>query len=370
MQGKHSNLARIRVSFLLLLAIGITLLFYWVIKSFVLALIMAVVLAGLVKPAYKRLVKWLRGRDTAAAVITVLLTVVVVILPTILFLGVLVYEAAQVSESLDSWLTEQADYLSRADGLQKAVGDSKVLRPLLPYQDQIVEKAGQLAGQAASIVAQSMVTATQGTATFFLMLFVTLYAMFCFLKDGQAILDWLFALTPLSAGDQQRLVSTFSSVSQATLKSMLVVGIVQGGLAGAAFAVAGIDGAVLWAAIIALLSILPVIGMSLVWVPAVIYLAIIGRYEAAIGVTLWCAIVVGNADNVLRPLLIGKETEMPDLMVFLTTLGGIFIFGAAGIVIGPVVGALFLAIWDLWRAAKESAQQEITPSDLSHEQTT
>ena len=362
MQDRHSNLPRIRVTFLLLLAIGITLLLFWVVKGFVLALIMAVVLTGLAMPAYRRLVKWLRGRETAAAAITVLLTVVVVIAPTILFLGVLVYEAGQVSESLDSGLKEYVSYVSRVDGLQQAVEDSPVLRKLLPYQDQIVEKAGQLAGQAASVVAQSMVAATQGTARFFLMLFVTLYAMIYFLKDGRAILDWLFALTPLSPADQQRLVTTFSSVSQATLKSTLVIGIVQGGLAGAAFAVVGIEGAVFWAAIMALLSILPGIGTALVWVPAVIYLALIGRYEAAICLTLWCAVVVGTADNLLRPLLIGQDTEMPDLMVFLTTLGGIVIFGAVGLVIGPVVGALFLAIWDLWQAAKDNSLQEVMPT--------
>lgn len=366
MQDQDYSLTRIRISFLLLLAIGITLLFFWIIRGFVLALVMAVVLTGLVKPAYSRLVKWLRGRETASSVLTVLLTLIVVIVPSILFLGVLVYEADQVSESLDSWLKEYVEHVSRAGGIQQAVEDSPVLRKLLPYQEQIAAKAGQLAGQGASIVAKSMVTATQGTAKFFLMLFVTLYAMFYFLRDGHAILDWLFGLTPLSAGDQKRLVTTFSSVSQATLKSTLVIGIVQGGLAGAAFAVIGIDGAIFWAAIMALLSILPGVGTALVWVPAAIYLVLIGRYEAAIGLTLWCAIVVGSSDNLLRPLLIGKDTEMPDLVVFLTTLGGIVIFGAAGLVIGPVVGALFLAVWDLWQAAKGGGQKGVTPTEISH----
>ena len=344
-----------RVAFLLLLAIGISLLFFLVVEQFVLAVVMAAVLAGVLHPAYRRVVSLLRGRKSAAATLTVLLTVIIVIVPTLLFLGVLVYEATQVSTNFESWLAEYQEYLSKVDGLQQTVEESPVLRELLPYQDQIVEKTGQLAAQAASFVARQVVTATQGTAKFFLMLFVALYAMFYFLKDGRKILDWLFAFTPLSADDQQLLVATFTSVSRATLKSTLVIGIVQGGLAGAAFAVAGIGGAVFWAAIMALLSILPGIGTALVWVPAVLYLAMIGRYEVAIGLAVWCALVVGTADNFLRPLLIGKDTEMPDLMVLLTTLGGLLLFGVAGLVIGPIVGALFITVWELWGSAMEGA---------------
>lgn len=360
MNNKISNSPRQRVAFLLLLAIGISLLFFLVVEKFVVALVMAAVLAGVVHPAYRRVVSLLRGRKSTAAIVTVLLTLIILIVPTLLFLGVLVYEASQVSVSLESWLAEYQEYLSKADGLQQTIQESPVLRELLPYQEQIVEKAGQLAGQVASFVAQQVVAATRGTAEFFLMLFVALYALFYFLKDGRKILDWLFACTPLSADEQQLLVATFTSVSRATLKSTLVIGIVQGGLAGAAFALAGIGGAVFWAAIMALLSILPGIGSALVWVPAVFYLVMIGRYEAAIGLAVWCALVVGTADNFLRPMLIGQDTEMPDLMVLLTTLGGLFLFGAAGLIIGPIVGALFITVWELWGSAMEGPGQNLS----------
>jgi len=363
MQDKKTTPSNRRSTFLLLLAIGVSLLFFWVIKGFALALLMAAVLAGLTLPVHGRFVRILGGRESPAAILTVLLTILIIVVPTVLFLGVFVYEAAQVSQSLDSWLEE---YVNNSGSLQQAMEKHETLQKLLPYQDRIVEKAGQLASMAASFVAGKVVSVTQGTAEFFLMLFVTLYAMFYFLKDGRAILDWIFAGLPLAEDDQQKLVHTFSSVSRATLKSTVVIGIVQGGLAGAAFAVAGIGGAVFWAAIMALLSILPGIGAALVWVPAVFYLAMIGRYEAAVGLTLWCALVVGTADNVLRPILIGKDTEMPDLMVFLTTLGGIMLFGAAGLVIGPVVGALFLSIWKLWNEARQGAQTTVEAGSPDH----
>jgi predicted PurR-regulated permease PerM len=187
------------------------------------------------------------------------------------------------------------------------------------------------------------------------MLFVTLYATFYFLQDGRVVLDWLFDYTPLAAGDRERLVGTFSSVARATLKGKLVIGVVQGGLAGAAFAVAGIGGAVFWGTVTAIASLIPLVGTGLIWIPVVMYLAMIGRPATAVGVAAWCGLVVGAVDNVLGPVLVGRETKMPDLLVLLTTLGGLGLFGAAGIMIGPIVGALFITVWDLWGLAVEEA---------------
>jgi predicted PurR-regulated permease PerM len=189
------------------------------------------------------------------------------------------------------------------------------------------------------------------------MLFVMLYAMFYFLINGRAVLDAVLGYTPLSVDEKARLLGTFTSVGRATLKGTLIIGIVQGGLAGLSFWVAGIKGVVFWGAVMTVLSIIPAVGTALVWVPAVIFLILDGQTGVAVGVGLWCAIVVGTADNLLRPLLIGKDTEMPDLLVMVTTLGGLALFGAAGMVIGPIVGALFTSVWGLWGAAVEEAER-------------
>ena len=175
-----------------------------------------------------------------------------------------------------------------------------------------------------------------------------LYSMFFFLMGGREILDQVMRLFPLEATDKDLLLDKFVSVSRATIKGTLIIGIVQGGLAGLAFAVVGIKGAVFWSAIMAVLSIIPGIGTALVWVPAVGYLFATGQTIPAIGLLLWCAVVVGTADNVLRPLLVGKDTEMPDLMVMLSTFGGLALFGAIGLVIGPVIAALFLTMWRIY----------------------
>ncbi|MGB6648694.1 MAG: AI-2E family transporter, partial [Bacteroidota bacterium] len=218
-------------------------------------------------------------------------------------------------------------------------------------QEEINAKAGQIVAKAGSFVVKGLADITRAAAEFILMFFVMLYAMFFFLIHGQGLLDAVFRYTPLSATERARLLGTFTSVGRATLKGTLIIGIVQGGLAGLSFWVAGIEGVVFWGAVMTVLSIIPGIGSALVWVPAVIFLALNGQTGAAVGVGLWCAIVVGTVDNFLRPMLVGKDTEMPDLLVLLTTLGGLVLFGAIGILIGPIIGALYMAVWELWGSA-------------------
>ena len=339
---------KFRVTFLLLLASVISILFLRLIWGFLLPLLMAAVMAGLASPVYRRLVKLFRNHKAVASAVTVFLSLCLIAVPIFLLIGIVANEAIGITEVTADWLKEHIQ--------EQKIQDIPALQKLLPYQDQIVEKAGQFASKAASFVAQALAGGATGAARFFLMMFITLYAMFFFLKDSRAILDWIFAYTPLSVSEKERLVATFNSVARATLKGTFVIGIVQGGLAGAAFAVAGIEGAMFWGVIMTVLSIIPGIGTALVWVPAVIYLAMIGRVGAAVGLAVWCAIVVGTADNILRPILVGKDTKMPDLLILVTTLGGLILFGAAGIVIGPIIGALFITVWDLWSAAIEEAK--------------
>jgi predicted PurR-regulated permease PerM len=354
MQSGHPTPWKTRVSFLLLLAIGITLMFFWVIKGFLMALVMAAVLAGLVHPFYCRVSDLFGKRKSIASAVTVLLSLILVIIPLLVFLGILIGQAIQISESAGNWLTGQ---MQQAESLQKQIEEDQDLKHLLPYQDEIIAKAGQIAGNAASFMVNVLVGSATGAAELFLMLFVMLYAMFYFLINGRAVLDAVLGYTPLSVDEKARLLGTFTSVGRATLKGTLIIGIVQGGLAGLSFWVAGIKGVVFWGAVMTVLSIIPAVGTALVWVPAVIFLILDGQTGAAVGVGLWCAIVVGTADNLLRPLLIGKDTEMPDLLVMVTTLGGLALFGAAGMVIGPIVGALFTSVWGLWGVAVEEAER-------------
>jgi predicted PurR-regulated permease PerM len=348
-------LTKPRIAFLLILALGITVLFYWMIQGFVVAVLVAAVLAAIVYPFCHRLADRLGGRKSMAAAVTVLLSLMLVIVPVGLFLGILVGEAISVSESAGEWITAQ---MGQPGSLRQQLEADPDLKRLLPSQEEINAKAGQLVAKTGAFVADALVATVEGTAQMVLMLFVMLYAMFFFLVHGKDVLDAVLRFLPLAETDKDRLLGIYASVGRATLKGTVIIGIIQGGLAALSFWVAGIDGVVFWGVVMAVLSILPGIGSALVWVPAVIYLAINGQMGAAIGVALWCAIVVGTVDNFLRPMLVGKDTEMPDLLVMLTTLGGLAAFGAPGLLIGPIIGALYMSIWQLLGSAIDETRDE------------
>ncbi len=351
--GQMNN-PKSRLLFLLLLALGISVVFLWVTRDFIMPIFIAAVLAGLARPLYRRTVAVVGGRRNLAAGLVIVMSLLLVIIPLLVFLGIIVAQAVEISGLAGEWATYQ---MQHSEELRKRFFEIPFLEEFIPYQDEIYAKASQLVSKLGSFVAQGLAASALGTAEAFLMIFVAFYAMFCFLNDGAAVLNWTFDRMPLSASDKKRLLSTFSSVSRATIKGTVIVGIVQGGLAGAAFAIAGIKGAFFWAAVMAVMSMIPTFGSALIWVPAVIFLAVTDKTGAAIGLAAWCSVVVGTVDNFLRPLLIGKDTQMPDLLVLVTSLGGLAGFGFFGLVIGPMVGALFLAIWDLWDEAVVDADQ-------------
>ena len=339
------NPERFSKVFLLILALAISAIFFAMIRGFLTALLLAAILAGLTAPVYRRFVKLFRGREGPASAATLLMVLLVIILPLSGFLGLVAKEAVEVSQKVSPTIEQ---LVMQPTELDRFLERLPFYDRIEPYQDLIVSKIGDLAGRTGTFLVNTLAATTRGTARFFFGLFIMLYALFFFLIDGRSILDKILYYMPLSSEDEQRMVGKFVSVTRATLKGSLIIGIVQGGLAGAAFAVAGIDGAIFWGTIMAVLSIIPGVGAAIVWIPAVIYLFAIGRPTAAIGLTIWCAGLVGTIDNFMRPKLIGKDTKMPDLLILLSTLGGIIFFGALGFIIGPIVAALFVTVWDIY----------------------
>lgn len=342
------NALRLRRILLATLAVAITLLFLWMISEFLIALLFAAILSGMFHPLYRRLTRRFGNRKGWAAATTVLLVFVLVIGPLIGFLALVASQAIELGQEARSLVEDQ---LRRSPRLEDYTGDLPLLERLRPYREQILSKAGELAGQAGALAVRAATEAARQAVTFFFMLFIALYAMFFFLIDGRVILSKILYYLPLPPEDENQMLDRFVSVARATVKGTLVVGIVQGALAGLAFWVVGIEGAALWGTVMAVLSVLPGVGTALVWVPAVIYLAVVGRIPAALGLFAWCAAVVGTIDNVLRPFLVGKDTKMSDLLILLSTLGGIVLFGFTGFVIGPIIAALFVTAWDLYGLA-------------------
>ncbi len=344
-------------TFLLLLVIGISLVFLLMIRRFIIALLMAAIFSAMAHPLHRRLTGWIGGRRAIGAVATILIVLLLIVLPLSAFFGIVASEAVDVSSSVTPWVQRQ---LSQPDELDRLLERIPFFDRLQPYQDQIAAKIGELAGLLGSFLVSSIAHMTRGTFNFFLQLFVMLYAMFFFLIGGRGILERILYYMPLSSENEARMVDRFVSVTRATIKGTLVIGLVQGGLAGLAFWVAGIGAPAFWGTVMAVLSIIPGIGTGLVWGPAVIYLFAVGRAGAAIGLLIWCTAVVGTADNFLRPRLVGRDTRMSDLLVLLGTLGGLFLFGAIGIIVGPIVAALFITAWDIYGQAFKEYLPEVS----------
>ena len=222
------------------------------------------------------------------------------------------------------------------------------LRALLPDERVILAWAAEAVSGVSGLLGSSLAGITRGTLSFVLHLFVMLYAMFFFLMDGRLLLNQILYYVPLTSEDEERLVARFVSVARATLKGSLLIGLLQGALAGVAFLVAGVPGAAFWGTVMVVASMIPAVGAGLIWVPTVIYLFVVAKVLPALGLLAWCVLVVSTVDNVLRPRLVGRDTRLSDLTVLLSTLGGIAFFGVPGVVVGPIVAALFVTVWHLY----------------------
>jgi len=337
---------RFRGAFVLLLVASISIVFLATIKGFLAALFMAAVFAGLVYPVYKWILARFSGRTTLASMTTLLAVLIVGVVPLIAFLGVVAGQAVDVTNVVAPWVERQ---IEGSAGRDRPLPDwVPFAKELEPYHGEITAKVATLASKAGGFLVGSLSKATQVTAVFLLNMFVMLYAMFFFFIRGPSIVHTIMGYVPLSGADKENLLQVGLSVSKATIKGTLVIGIVQGALGGLGLAVAGIPGAAFWGTVMIVLSIIPGIGTALVWVPAVIYLMISGETVAGVGLTIWSAAIVGTVDNVMRPRLVGKDTKMPDLLILVSTLGGLGLFGALGLVIGPVIAALFLTAWTIY----------------------
>ena len=220
------------------------------------------------------------------------------------------------------------------------------------------EKLVAALGRSGQVITAHVFTIGQNTLDFVLSLFVMLYLLFFLLRDGPSLVKQVAQAVPLKQAHTQRLMGQFTTVVRATVKGNVLVALVQGALGALAFWFLDIPGALLWGALMAVLSLLPAVGAVLVWLPVVLYYLATGAFAPAVGLTCWGVLVIGLVDNILRPILVGKETRMPDYLVLIATLGGLAVFGLNGFVIGPVIAALFLTAWEIFGSGRRPGVQE------------
>ncbi len=359
---------KFRKPLVLLLTLAITAIVVGVVRDFLLALFLAAVFSSLLLPLHSGLTARLAGRERTSAALTLLVVTLLIVVPLLTMLGVVVAQGSHVIETAIPWLREH---------LTSGNSDLINLPQWFPFHDRIdlsaervAAKLGELTGKAGTFLLSGLSAATQGTATFLVNLFVMLYAMFYFLCEGPAVRRTIVRYLPLPDDVEQSLEQKSVSVVRATIKGTFVIGLVQGLLGGVAFAVLGIDGAAFWASLMAVSSVVPVVGTALVWGPAVVFLSITGQGTAAAGLLAWSIVVIGSVDNLLRPRLVGGDTQMPDLVILVSTLGGLSVFGAAGIMIGPLLAAMCVTMWDILDnelhpdvAAQPSGSTETSPEN-------
>lgn len=333
-----------------------TFVFLWMVRGFLLPVFWAAVLAILFRPTFLWWKKTVRGYDAPAAALTLITVIVVVLIPT----GLLVAALAQQAVNL---------YQRIATGDLDVLAAIEWVRQQLPTVTGFLEEYGIDAEQVRESVETIIITVSQwigsqalavgqNTLLFALYFGVMLYFLFFFVKDGDRIVSGIIRALPLGDERERRLFVKFAQAARATVKGTLVVATVQGGLGGLMFWIVGIEAAVFWAVVMGILSLLPAVGASLVWIPAAVFLFATGSVGSGIFVVLFGAIVVGLVDNILRPILVGRETKMPDYLVLLATLGGLTMFGISGFVIGPIIAALFLVVWEIF--AEEYAPLDTT----------
>jgi len=339
-----------------LLALFISAIFLAMIKPFLMAIFLAAIFSAITAPLYRRFERCLGGRRVLASITTLVLIGAGILLPLAGLIGIVTAQAVGVGQSIKPWIEKQ---LSEPAGISGYLGSIPFFDYLKAYEEPLLQKAGELVGSISNFLINGLSSAAFGTVNFLFMGFIFLYTMFFFLMEGDKLLARILYYLPLKDQDESRLLEKFTSVTRATLKGTAIIGAIQGGLAGLAFAVVGIDSAVFWGTIMTVLSIIPAVGSGLIWFPAVIILFAGGNHVQAVGLLLFCGLLVGSLDNFLRPRMVGRDIKMHDLMILFGTLGGISLFGIIGFIIGPIVAALFVTVWEIYGEAFRDVLPEV-----------
>ena len=333
-----------RTFLLFLLLVSAT--FILVLKPFFGTIFWACAISIIFYPLHLRLLALLKGRANTSALLSLLICMLVVVLPAIFLISSVVQEGAAVYAKLQSGEIDPAKYIEQ-------------LRTAFPALQQALERfdidinslkqnALDLGMSSGKLIAQNLLSAGQNTFILLLNICLMLYLTFFLLRDGPQLLELLIRALPLGDDRERLLFAKFGEVTRATIKGNLVIAIVQGTLGGIIFALLGIPGALLWGVVMAVLSLIPAVGPAIIWLPVSLYLFATGEAVKALILIGFGAGVIGLIDNILRPILVGRDTKLPDYIVLLSTLGGLGLFGVNGFVIGPLVAALFIAFWGIF----------------------
>lgn len=331
--------------FFFIILLGISALTFFIFQPFMMAILLAAVFAVVFQRPYKFFVRITKGRDKISAVLTSALGMIIFLG---LFLGIAGLIANEATNLFQSSVRAGDVYINYVDPVINNIGKNPLLRSLgienLVNRESVSNAAQQL-GQGAFGILQKTY---QGIAHFLFMVVVMFFTLYYFLVSGKDLLKKIMYLSPLRDSHEKILIQKFISISRATIKGTLVVGLVQGSIGGITFALVGVPSAVSWGIVMVFLSLIPMFGTSLVWFPAGVIMLLTGNIWQGIVILAVGLGIISIIDNFLRPELVGKDTQMHPLVVFFATLGGISLLGFLGFILGPIVVALFLALWNIY----------------------
>ena len=342
-------------SLTILLAL-VSIAFVWILLPFYGAVFWAVILGILLAPLQRRLQLKFGWQRNLTSLLTLSICLLIAILPVIVLSILLVQEGTAVYKNIESGELDIAAYVAQFK------------HSLPPYFQHLLDRfgMGELNGLREKIIKSAMTgnefVATQafsfgqGTFQFIVSFFIMLYLLFFFLRDGAELARKVRTAVPLEENQKRRLQLKFNRVVRATVKGNLVVAITQGALGGLIFWFLDIPSALIWAVLMAFLSLLPAVGAGIIWAPVAAFFLFTGAIWQGVTLALFGVFVIGLVDNVLRPILVGKDTKMPDYMILISTLGGLAIFGLNGFVIGPLIAALFMSSWAIFIETKPRVQ--------------
>jgi len=332
--------------FLLLALIGIMVVFFNMVKIFLVPVMLAAVFTALFYPFFKRLLKIFRNNRGLSSLVCCLVLLLGLLVPTYVVIDLVSREAIDFSDTAEH---KVRDIIEKGDqgplGKIKEFGwFQQISWSEVDWQSSVQSGAKTMANILTTVINKT----SRGTIQLVTSLFITLFTMFYFFRDGDQLVQRLKYLSPLDEIYEEALIFRFVSVSKATIRGTLLIGLMQGILGGFTLWIFGVSSAVLWGVVMVILSIIPLVGAWLVLYPAGIIQIITGNIWQGLAIILISVFVIGNIDNILRPRLVGRDAGMHDLMIFFSTLGGISVFGIMGFIIGPVGAVLFLTVLDIY----------------------
>ena len=329
------------------LVLVISLVFAWVVSPMYGAILWAVVIAILFYGMHKSILRAM-PRPNVAALVSVVIILVIVILPLAALATSVATEASDVYEKIQSGDINIGKQFQKVFDAMPAWMTGWMNRFGLSSFSDLKDRMAEGVSKVSQAVVVQAIHIGQSTFDFLLNLFVMLYLLFFLLRDGDRIAEEIKHAIPLRPEHKRALFERFAVVIKATIKGNMIVSILQGGLGGLIFWILGIQGALLWGVVMALLSLLPAVGAAMIWLPVAVYLLATGAVGKGVALILFGVIVISLVDNLVRPILVGKDTKMPDYVVLISTLGGIAVFGINGFVVGPLIAALFISIWEIY----------------------